>query len=70
MHFKSYAERINVISKSDNQGACAHTHTHTDTPTHTNRMLEIKNKNTEMKMTRVSKVKFANLNDKRYYFLD
>ena len=27
-------------------------------------------KNTEMKMTSVNKVKFAQLNDKRYYFSD
>ena len=59
MNFESYAERIKVLRELDSERV--------------NKKLiqkRLQVTNTEMKMTSVSKVQFANLNDKRYYFSD
>ena len=53
MNFESYTERIKVLRQVDSE--CTN-----------KKMIQkrLQVKNTEMKMTSVSKVKFANLNDK------
>ena len=53
IHFESYAERIKVLRQVDSEST-------------NKRMIKkrLQVKNTEMKMTSISKVQFANLNDK------
>ena len=59
MSFKSYAKRIKVLREVDSVRS-------------NKKMIQkrLQVKNTEMKMISVSKVQFANLNDKQYYFSD
>ena len=59
MNFESYTERIKVLREVD----CKRVN---------KKMIQkrLLVKNTEMKMASVSKVQFANLNDRQYYFSD
>ena len=59
MNFESYAERINTLRNID---------TEHEQKKLTQERLQVKN--TQMKMTSVKKLQFANLNNKRYYFSD
>ena len=57
INFKSYAERIETLKESDVER---------NKKQIVQKRLQVTN--TEIKMTSVNKVKFASLNDKRYYF--